>query len=156
MKPRFDYGTSVRLIRNVRNDGTYPGEDVGKLLVRRGEVGAVYDVGSYLQDQVIYRVHFLEAGRTVGCREEELILASDPWVRNQFEFRDRVIAKKCFAVNGEVLVEQGTEGEIERVIKEAGSPVCYHVRFNQRVYLIPEHSLLASENQPPNQRAVRP
>lgn len=156
MKPRFDYGTSVRLIRNVRNDGTYPGESVGKLLVRRGEVGAVYDVGSYLQDQVIYRVHFLEAGRTVGCREEELILASDPWILNQFEFRDRVIAKKRFAVNGEVLVESGTEGEVERVIKEEEKPVCYHVRFNQRVYLIPENSLSASENQPSNQRADRP
>ena len=77
MKPRYEYGSEVRLTRNVRNDGTYPGEEVGRLLVRRGAVGAIYDVGTYLQDQIIYRVHFLEEGRTVGCREEELILASD-------------------------------------------------------------------------------
>ena len=90
MKPKYDYGSEVRLTRNVRNDGTYPGKDVGTLLIRRGAVGAVYDVGTYLQDQLIYRVHFLEEGKTVGCREEELIPASDPWIPNRFEFREKV------------------------------------------------------------------
>ena len=52
MKPRWAYGDSVRLIRNVRNDGTYPGMDTGTLLIRRGSVGCVYDVGTYLQDQL--------------------------------------------------------------------------------------------------------
>ena len=46
----------MRLIRNVRNDGTFPGMDVGKLLVRRGSVGYVRDVGTFLQDQLIYSV----------------------------------------------------------------------------------------------------
>lgn len=141
MKPKYDYGTDVRLVRNVRNDGTYPGEDVGKLLVRRGEVGSIYDVGTYLQDQIIYRVHFLIAGRTVGCREEELIRADDPWIPNRFEFREKVIAKKGLSVKGDVLVDIGTQGEIEKVIKELEQEVHYHVRFNQRVYQIAESAL---------------
>lgn len=141
MKPIFDYGTEVRLIRNVRNDGTYPGEDVGKLLVRRGEVGSIYDVGTYLQDQIIYRVHFLTAGRTVGCREEELIRADDPWIPNRFEFREKVVARKAFAIKGEILVEPGTQGEIEKIIKDSVDEVKYHVRFNGRVLQVNEASL---------------
>lgn len=141
MKPRFEYGDEVRLIRSVRNDGTYPGEDVGRLLVRRGEVGAVFDVGTYLQDQLIYRVFFMEAGKTVGCREEELISADDPWVPNLYEFREKVISKLAFSVDGEVQVEAGTEGEIEKVIKNTEGVVSYHVRFNQRVFHVLESSL---------------
>ena len=34
--PLYEYGQAVRLIRNVRNDGTYPGSDTGALLMRRG------------------------------------------------------------------------------------------------------------------------
>jgi nitrogen fixation protein NifZ len=147
MKPRYDYGTEVRLTRNVRNDGTYPGEDVGKLLVRRGAVGSIYDVGTYLQDQIIYRVHFLADGRTVGCREEELIRADDPWIPNLFEFREKVIANRAFAVNGDILVAVGTVGEIEKVVKEPEQEVCYHVRFNQRVFQIPESALGAAVDQ---------
>ena len=144
MKPRFEYGDEVRLTRNVRNDGTYPGEEVGRLLVRRGEVGAVFDVGTYLQDQLIYRVHFLEAGKTVGCREEELISADAPWVPNLFEFREKVIATAPLSVNGELLVAIATEGEIEKVIKDEDGVVSYHVRFNQRVFQVMETFLEAA------------
>ena len=41
--PQFEYGDEVRVIRNVRNDGTYPGMDTGSLLIRRGSVGCVYE-----------------------------------------------------------------------------------------------------------------
>lgn len=141
MKPRFEYGDEVRLTRNVRNDGTYPGEDVGRLLVRRGEIGAVFDVGTYLQDQLIYRVHFLTAGKTVGCREEELILADAPWIPNRFEFREKVFALAPLAIDGVIQVDVGTEGEIEKVIKSDQGVVSYHVRFNQRVFHVLETSL---------------
>ncbi len=141
MKPEYQYGTEVRLIRNVRNDGTYPGEEVGKLLVRRGEVGAVYDVGTYLQDQIIYRVHFLNAAKTVGCREEELIRATDPWIPNKYEFREKVMANLSLSVGGQVVIEPGDVGEIEKIIKGIDVPVSYHVRFQGRVFQIPEASL---------------
>ncbi len=137
MKPIYDYGKEVRLTRNVRNDGTYPGEEVGALLVRRGEVGAIYDVGSYLQDQIIYRVYFLEAGRTVGCREEELIPADAPWVPNKFEFREKVMACQKIALGDEVIAEENEQGEIEKVVKDEGR-VSYHVRFRGRTFLMPE------------------
>jgi hypothetical protein len=54
MNARWEYGEAVRLTRNVRNDGTYPGLDPGAPLVRRGSIGYVVDVGTFLQDQVIY------------------------------------------------------------------------------------------------------
>lgn len=137
MKPKFEYGTNVRLTRNVRNDGTYPGEQTGALLVRRGEIGAVYDVGTYLQDQLIYRVHFLEAGRTVGCREEELIPADALWINNLYEFRDKVTTRNDLNVGGEVVARQGDEGEIEKVLKTDGR-VFYHCRFHGRTFQVPE------------------
>lgn len=141
MRPRFEYGDEVRLIRNVRNDGTYPGKDVGSLLMRRGSVGCVYDVGTYLQDQLIYRVHFLDAGRTVGCREEELIPADAPWTPSRFEFRDRVVPKMRLAVAGEVLVEPGTQGEVLKVLRDAPGGVQYQVRFPGRTLQVPETAL---------------
>ena len=138
MKPKYEYGSEVRLTRNVRNDGTYPGEEVGRLLVRRGEIGSIYDVGTYLQDQIIYRVHFLKAAKTVGCREEELILATDPWIPNKYEFREKVVANRTLKTSQGVIAKLGEEGEIDKIIKEEGKPVSYHVRFHGRVFQIPE------------------
>lgn len=142
MLPRFEYGDEVRLIRNVRNDGTFPGKEVGELLVRRGALGSVYDVGSYLQDQIIYRVHFLETGCMVGCRQEELIPAADPWVQNLFEFRDRVKAKMALAIRGEVIAEAGQPGSIMKVLRDAPGGLAYHVHFgNGRTLQVPEAAL---------------
>ncbi|SFB08920.1 nitrogen fixation protein NifZ [Azotobacter beijerinckii] len=147
MLPQFEYGDEVRLIRNVRNDGTYPGMDTGTLLIRRGAVGCVYDVGTYLQDQLIYRVHFLSEGRTVGCREEELILASAPWIPNLFEFRDNVIATRSLAVRGQVLVKRGQVGSIMKVLRDQPEDgVQYHVHFGDGLVLqVPEQSLAMAE-----------
>lgn len=138
---QWDYGESVRLIRNVRNDGTYPGLDPGAPLVRRGSVGFVVDVGSFLQDQIIYSVNFLEEGKIVGCREEELIGADDPWTPSLFEFREKVRATKALSVGGEVLIPLGAKGEIIKVLRNAAGGVAYHVHFDclaGRVLEIPE------------------
>lgn len=140
MRPRYEYGEEVRLTRNVRNDGTYPGMEVGELLIRRGAIGCVYDVGTYLQDQLIYRVHFMAEGRTVGCREEELISASDEWIQNKFEFREKVRSLMQLSIGGEVVVEEGQAGEVQRVIREPGL-IAYHVRFGERQFQVPEQAL---------------
>lgn len=143
MRPAFEFGTAVRVLRNVRNDGTYPGLPTGALLMRRGSVGYVRDVGTFLQDQIIYSVHFLDEGRMVGCREEELQLASDPWVPSRFEFRDRVQARIPLGVQGRVLVEQGAEGEVLKVLRDAPGGVAYHVWFNGPHPLqVPESALV--------------
>lgn len=155
MKPDFEYGAEVRLTRNVRNDGTYPGEEVGKLLVRRGSIGVVYDVGTYLQDQIIYRIHFLSEGKTVGCRQEELIPADAPWIPNKFEFREKVVALVPFSAGGDVVVERGDQGEVEQIIKSDEGAVSYYARFNGRVFQVPE-AALKGLNDPMPDAAVIP
>ena len=142
MQPRFDYGEAVRVLRNIRNDGTFPGHATGTLLVPRGSVGYVRDVGSFLQDQIIYSVHFVDAGRVVGCREEELQLAEDPWSPSRFEFREQVAARVRLAANGRVLVEQGEVGEVVKVIAGGAGGFAYHVYFPDRNTLqVPEGAL---------------
>ncbi len=137
---KFDYGDAVRVIRNVRNDGTFPGEKTGNLLIRRGSVGCVRDIGTFLQDQIIYTVHFLDADKVVGCREEELIGCDEPWIETRFESRERVCSVLPLSVHGEVAVSPGTAGEVIRVIRnETGN--CYHVLFADKVYVVPERGL---------------
>ena len=139
---RYDYGDEVRVTRNVRNDGTYPGLDVGAPLVRRGSVGFVVNVGTFLQDQVIYSVHFLNEQRLVGCREEELIPADAPWTPSRFEFRDKVSSRINLAVNGEIVAAIGDQGEILKVLRhEDPTLVQYHVRFPGRTLQVPEDVL---------------
>ncbi|MGR9100614.1 MAG: nitrogen fixation protein NifZ, partial [Gammaproteobacteria bacterium] len=141
---RFDFGERVRVTRNVRNDGTYPGKEIGDLLVRRGSVGNVVEMGTFLQDQVIYTVHFLDQGRMVGCRAEELIPADAPWNPSRFEFRDKVASVLALAIKGEIVVEKGAEGEILKVLRDTAPPQ-YHVRFPGITLQVPESSLASAE-----------
>jgi len=141
MRPKYNQGEAVRLIRNVRNDGTFPGLDIGNLLVRRGSVGYVKDVGTFLQDQLIYSVHFVEDDRMVGCREEELQAESDPWHPSRFEYRDKVTPSIPLGIRGEVIAEPGSVGEIEKVLRDMPGGVVYHVRFPGRTLQVPESAL---------------
>lgn len=137
---RFEFGEEVRVTRNIRNDGTYPGMDVGTLLVRRGSIGNVVEVGTFLQDQTIFTVHFLQQGRMVGCRLEELLGIDEPWQPSRFEFRDKVLCAVDLAVQGEILVARESQGEIMKVIRDL-EPVHYHVLFKDRVFQVPEPAL---------------
>jgi len=142
MLPAFDYGAQVRVLRNVRNDGTFAGQSTGALLVRRGSVGFVRDLGTFLQDQIIYSVHFLDQDRVVGCREEELQLASEPWVPSRFEVRDRVSARIPLGIQGQVRVARGAAGEVMKVVRDAPGGVAYHVQFSESNLLqVPESAL---------------
>jgi nitrogen fixation protein NifZ len=137
---RFDFGEPVRVTRNVRNDGTYPGKAIGDLLIRRGSIGHVIEMGTFLQDQVIYTVHFLDQGRMVGCRAEELIPADASWNPSRFEFRDKVACRIALGINGEIIVCKGAEGEILKVLRDS-QPLQYHVRFPGRTLQVPESVL---------------
>ena len=137
---RFDFGEAVRVTRNVRNDGTYPGKEVGDLLVRRGSVGHVIEVGTFLQDQVIYTVHFIDQGRMVGCRAEELISTDAVWHPSRFEFHDKVICDLDLGIEGNIIVQKGTEGEVLTVLRDL-SPLQYHIRFPGRTLQVPESVL---------------
>ncbi|MCB1777523.1 MAG: nitrogen fixation protein NifZ [Candidatus Competibacteraceae bacterium] len=142
MEPRFACDEAVRVVRNIRNDGTYPGQPTGAVLVRRGSVGYVRHIGVFLQDQLIYSVHFLDADeqRVVGCREVELIPADAPWIPNQFERGDRVTALRTLAIEGVVVAPVDAVGEVMAVIRDA-TPIYYHVLFEQRVLQVPEEAL---------------
>jgi nitrogen fixation protein NifZ len=141
MRPKFEFGNEVRIIRNVRDDGTFPGMDPGMLLVRRGSTGFVMNVGTFLQDQLIYTVNFLELGRVVGCREEELIGIDEPWTPSRFETREKVRSRVTLTVGGETRVKPGMEGEIMKVLRDDNDGVLYHVIFHDRVLQVPESAL---------------
>jgi nitrogen fixation protein NifZ len=128
--PRWNYGDAVRLKRNVRNDGTFPGVPTGRLLVRRGRIGHVRDVGTFLQDQIIYSVHFLDEGRLVGCREDELVGVNEAWIESRFEVRQRVRALRPLAVDGKVRVPAGSRGEILHLEKSEIHGVVYRTHFD--------------------------
>lgn len=70
--PAFDVGQKVRTRDPVRNDGTYPGEPIGAVLVDVGEVGYVCGIGTFLQRYRIYAVDFFARGRVIGMRAHEL------------------------------------------------------------------------------------
>jgi nitrogen fixation protein NifZ len=143
MRPKFEFGNEVRIIRNVRNDGTYPGMDPGMLLVRRGSTGFVMNVGTFLQDQLIYTVNFLELGKIVGCREEELIGIDVPWIPSKYETREKVRSRITLTVGGETRVKPGMEGEIMKVFRDDSDGVQYHVIFHDRVLQVSESALEA-------------
>lgn len=70
--PRFEYGQKVRSLMNVRNDGTFPGKEIGDVLVKKGDVGYVAKIGTFLQQFYIYGVDFYERGYIVGMKAREL------------------------------------------------------------------------------------
>ncbi|ABA23842.1 NifZ [Trichormus variabilis ATCC 29413] len=72
LPPAFEIGAKVRTRKLIRNDGTYPGQEIGATLAKKGEVGYVVSIGTFLQNSYIYAVHFIEKGFIVGCRKKEL------------------------------------------------------------------------------------
>lgn len=75
--PKFEYGQKVFSKKYVRNDGTFPGKEVGEILVKKGDVGYVTSIGTFLQQFYIYGVDFYELGYRVGMRGKELELMNE-------------------------------------------------------------------------------
>ena len=75
--PRFMPGTKVVSTRYVKNDGTFAGREIGEVLVRKGDLGYVRDIGTFLQRYYVYAVEFIELGTVVGMRGRELKLLGD-------------------------------------------------------------------------------
>lgn len=70
--PVFNLGEKVKANRTIRNDGTYAGKEIGDVLARKGEVGYVVSIGTFLQQFYVYGVEFLQTGRRVGMKCKEL------------------------------------------------------------------------------------
>lgn len=136
MKAEYALETPVRLVRSVHDDGTFPGKRRGDLLIRKGAVGYVKEIGVILQDQLIYQVHFIEQNMLVGCRPQELILATEAWVDSPFEFGDWVLANRRLAVEGEVLVEPSQPGQVMKVHRDV-QPLQFDVLFADRLLRVP-------------------
>ncbi len=75
--PMYDMGTRVRCKKVLRNDGTFPGKDIGYHLAKKGDIGYIVGIGTYLQRAYIYSVHFLETNFVVGCLSKELEQAEE-------------------------------------------------------------------------------
>ncbi|HAT2608664.1 TPA: nitrogen fixation protein NifZ [Kluyvera intermedia] len=143
MTPAFTFGDEVRVTRAIRNDGTMPGYARGQLLVRRGSTGFVREWGVFLQDQIIYQIHFLDGDIVVGCRGQELIPASEPWNAGMLQFGDRVISLQPLSVNGVVVVSVGETGQIEAT--DQGDGNSYTVTFSGRWFQVPASALRLAE-----------
>ncbi|WP_027168892.1 nitrogen fixation protein NifZ [Mesorhizobium sp. WSM3224] len=71
--PHFMPGERVRATRHIKNDGTYPGKEIGENLVRMGDEGYVRDIGTFLQQFYIYAVEWVGRGSVVGMRAREMM-----------------------------------------------------------------------------------
>lgn len=71
--PIYMPGQRVISKKSVKNDGTMAGVEIGETVVKKGDVGYVRDIGTFLQQFYIYAVDFIERGHVVGMRERELI-----------------------------------------------------------------------------------
>lgn len=71
--PLFQPGTKVRATKYIKNDGTYPLREIGDILVRKGDIGYVRDIGTFLQQFYVYAVEFVDRAVIVGMRGKELV-----------------------------------------------------------------------------------
>lgn len=78
--PLFKPGEKVRSLKHVRNDGTIPRCEIGAEVVRKGDVGYVRDIGTFLQQFYIVAVEWVDRGTIVGMREKELESVDRPGV----------------------------------------------------------------------------
>ena len=79
-KPKFGIGQKVKLLEDIKNDGTYPHAPIGTIMVQAGAIGSIKSIGEFLQVIRVYEVHFLDLNaliEVVGCREHELLAMED-------------------------------------------------------------------------------
>ncbi|MBI1205926.1 MAG: nitrogen fixation protein NifZ [Azospirillum sp.] len=70
--PAFEIGQKVRAKKAIRNDGTYPGREIGEVLIDTGDLGYINNIGTYLQLYYIYAVDFYDRKALVGMRAAEM------------------------------------------------------------------------------------
>ena len=80
---KYRTGQKVKLLENIVNDGTYPHAKIGTLMMPKGSIGYIKDMGEFLQVIRVYEVHFFGTDMEVeiiGCREHELESMEDDYV----------------------------------------------------------------------------
>ncbi|ADJ64358.1 nitrogen fixation protein NifZ [Herbaspirillum rubrisubalbicans] len=81
--PQFSYGEKVRSTKTIRNDGTFAGREIGDILVKKGDIGYVTSIGTFLQQFYIYGIEFVEHGYRVGMKGRELQSLDQPVTSGQ-------------------------------------------------------------------------
>jgi nitrogen fixation protein NifZ len=76
--PKFKFGEKVKSKKVIRNDGTFNGRDIGDILVKKGEVGYVKSINTFLQQYYIYAVDFPDRGYAVGMKAREIESLDNP------------------------------------------------------------------------------
>lgn len=69
-------GNRVIATRPLRNDGTYPHEDVGVILVRRGDIGFVVEIADFDGDEH-YTVEFVDRAIVIATRRQDIARIRD-------------------------------------------------------------------------------
>ncbi|TXR53038.1 nitrogen fixation protein NifZ [Reinekea thalattae] len=140
-RPLFDYGDEVRVIKNIRNDGTLQGGR-GQLLVRRGTTGFIRQAGYFQQDQIVYQVHFLDSNQLVGCRESELATASEDWIYNEFEYGDKAQLTLALSVAGERIANRGDTVSV-LAVDRSKQQIHYRIQLIEHDIDVPARALTA-------------
>lgn len=118
---RFVTGDEIRVIRNIRNDGSYGSMDKGNLLVAAGETGEVRGSGYFLQDQVIYQVYFPKSNRIIGVRDSEVIDSKLDWIPCLFRSLDKARLKLALKMKESIIACKGDVVEVQRVYRDLES-----------------------------------
>ena len=140
MKPRFEYGERVRVVRTLRNDGTFPGMETGDVLTLAGRRGRAE------RGHVPARPDHLRSAFHRGRPDGRLPrggadprpgpLGPDPVpVPGPGRQSDPP------TVGGMVVVPAGEPGEVLKVLRDAPAGPAYHVYFDGRVFQVPETAL---------------
>ena len=110
----FKEGDRVRLVFDIKNDGTLFGKRRGLVLQKAGNTGYI-SRKSILNDDTIYEVHFLESNKIIGCKEKELIPADLDWTPPEFKKGDQVKANVNLVYQGKQLSAKGSTGRITAI-----------------------------------------
>lgn len=71
--PKFQWGQKVQATTDLCNDGSFPNQPDGALLVPNGDTGEIVNIGFHVESNTpVYLVEF-GARRLVGCLEDEII-----------------------------------------------------------------------------------
>jgi nitrogen fixation protein NifZ len=153
---RFYSGSKVRVVRNIRNDGSFKTCDKGDLLVAAGEVGIVRSFGYFLQDQVIYQVYFPEIELVVGVRDSEVIDHSLDWVPCLFRSLDLAQLTVSLKMRGEMVAKSGEIVEVKRVHRDLKTgKLEYLLELNSERIWLDSKTLTLPQNLTHKQEPIR-
>ncbi|MGK7345425.1 MAG: nitrogen fixation protein NifZ [Candidatus Nitrospinota bacterium M3_3B_026] len=125
----FEPGEKVRLLYDIKNDGTVFGKRRGEQLERAGAIGFVKRRGRFLDD-IVYDVHFLDTDAIIGLREKELIPASARWRPARLKKGGEAIAAAELRFRGRVVAGKGARGTIGAVRYHEKHGYVYEVKFH--------------------------